>query len=226
MISSTTQRWVLAAGIGGPAQFTAVAAAVGWVRPGYSSIAQPVSELGVGPLSGLLNASLVVLGGCLVVFAVGFVTSTRGLLPRRRSRAGAVLLALPGFGFAVAGLIPLDSPVAVLHWVVGASLVFYPPPVVLVLVGMWMRRAPALRAPGRLAVGAGLVLVPLVVAMYLVFAPGSPFEPWGLGGLVERLVFTVLLGWYFLAAVLLLRRRAPIIPATPGDVAGTTPQHR
>jgi hypothetical membrane protein len=228
MVSVTVQRWFLAAGVAGPVQFTAVTAAVGWLRPGYSTIVQPVSELGVGPLAGLVNVSLLVLGGCLVGFAVGFATSTRELLSRRRRLAGAVLLALPGLGFAAAGLIPLDSPVAVLHWVIGATLTFYPPPVVLVVVGVWLRRSPRLRALGLLSVGAGVALVPLVAAMYLVFVPGSPFEPWGVGGLVERLVFVVLLGWYVLAAVALGRRwpSGEPAPATPGDVAAPTPQRR
>lgn len=226
MISSTVQRWCLAAGVGGPVQFTAVTAAVGLVRPGYSPVADPVSDLGVGPLAGLVNASLVVLGACLVVFVVGFATRTRELLPRRPRRVGAVLLALPGLGFAAAGLIPLDSPVSMLHWLVGATLTFFPPPVALVLVGTWMRRSPGLRALGRLSAGAGLVLVPLVVAMFLAFAPVSPFEPLGLGGLAERLVFLVLLGWYVLAAVALLRLRAPIGPATSAGVATPTPQPR
>jgi hypothetical membrane protein len=214
------RRWVLGAGIAGPAQFAVVTAVVGGERPGYSALAQPVSELGVGPLAAVLNASLVVLGGCLVLVAAG----VRLLLPRRRRTLAAVLLGLPGAGFAVAGFIPLDSPVALLHWVIGASLVFYPPPVVLVLVGVWLRRAPGLRALAGLSVAAGVALVPLVVGMYVVFAPGSPFAAWGVGGLVERLTFGVLLSWYALAAAVFTARWTAA--TTPGDVAGPTPQHR
>jgi hypothetical protein len=85
-----------------------------------------------------------------------------------------------------------------------------------------MRRSPRLRALGRLSVGTGIVLVPLVVGMYLVFVPGSPFEPWGLGGLAERLVFVVLLGWYVLAAAALGRRAPSGEPRGRSAAAGRT----
>jgi hypothetical membrane protein len=91
------------AGIALPVFFTAMVAFESLVRPGYSQIANEVSDLGVGPYSGIMNTNFVVSGILAAIFGLGLgaALSVEG---RRAARRVRVALEIFGAGVIIAGV--------------------------------------------------------------------------------------------------------------------------
>lgn len=90
--------------------------AAGRLSPGFGWWTDALSDLGVMSMGLLFNASLVVAGVCLTVFAV----SLRGVVPDRASgRVGVALLASGGLALATVGIVTLDF--GVLHTVAATA---------------------------------------------------------------------------------------------------------
>jgi len=196
--SSLTDRLLLWGGVAGPVIFVLAFTIAGLLRPGYSPIEQAISDLGVGPNLWLLNVPLVLLGAFIVAFCVGF---TRVLGPRLGDPwrwICTVLLALPGLGYAWAGIFTEAPATMTLHWVVGMPLVGLGAIAGFLITGLRLRRLESFRGLGTYSVVASLLTLALIVVM---------FSTWtlGFGGLTERVFFIEILAWYVVAAFRLLR---------------------
>ncbi len=88
------------AGVLGPAVFITAFTIQGWLRPGYSSRNNVISELSLGPWGWVQILNFVFSGALIIAFAWGVA---RAFPTGRASRAGPVMLALIGTGLAVSG---------------------------------------------------------------------------------------------------------------------------
>jgi hypothetical membrane protein len=103
--------------------FVVTCTIAGLLRPGYSPLHQAISDLGVGSVAWLLNISVVAMGVLLIGCCAAFLRVLGPTLgdPWRWVCSG--LLALPGLGFAWAGIFTEAPATVTLHWVVGMPLV-------------------------------------------------------------------------------------------------------
>jgi hypothetical membrane protein len=189
-------RWLSLGGAIGPILFVAAFTVGGVVRPDYSPIHQAVSDLGVGPNAWLLNVSLVLMGVCLLAFAVGFYLSRRPALSQAWRWACAVLLSCTGLGFAVAGIFTEAPATVAIHWMVGMPLLVLGSVVGFFLTGLALRYDTRWRGWSVYTLVASLVTIVLIATMFWVWTPGTPLAPERLGGLMERVVFIEILAWY------------------------------
>lgn len=161
----------------------------GFLRPGYSAIHQAVSDLGVGAHAWLLNISLVGMGVLLIGCCAAFLRALGPTLgdPWRWVCSG--LLALPGLGFAWAGIFTEAPATVTLHWIVGMPLVGFGSIGGFLVTGLRLRRLESWRGIGTYSVAASLCTFALMIAM---------FGTWtlGVGGLMERVFFVEILAWY------------------------------
>ena len=95
------------AGIIGPPFFVAVFIVVGFIKPGYNPVARTVSEGSIGELGWIQIANFLVLGGALLIFALGL---WQGFGDRWSGRVGSALVALAGVGLLAAGAFVPDPP--------------------------------------------------------------------------------------------------------------------
>jgi len=196
--SRLTNRLLLLGGVAGPVIFTLAFTIAGLLRPGYSPIQQAISDLGVGSNLWLLNVPLVVLGALIVAFCVGFARVLGSRLGNPWRWVCPVLLALPGLGYAWAGIFTEAPATMTLHWAVGMPLVGLGAIAGFLITGLRLRRLESLRGLGTYSVVASLLTLALIVVM---------FSTWmlGFGGLTERVFFVEILAWYVVAALRLLR---------------------
>jgi hypothetical membrane protein len=188
---SEASRWLALGGVAGPVAFVVTFTVAGFLRPGYSAVHQAVSDLGVGPNPWLLNATLMVLGLLLGAFAVGFAASPALPFGGAWRWVCGVLLALPGLGFADAGVFTEAPATVELHWMVGFPLLLLGSVAGFFLTGLALRRDPRWRAWGTYSVLAGPLTLVVIAVMFATW----PLPP-HLGGLMERVLFVEMLAWY------------------------------
>jgi hypothetical membrane protein len=189
-------RWLVLGGVVGPIVLCVDFTVAGLIRPGYSPIHQAISDLGIGSNGWLLNVSAVISGLLLVVFAVGFSLSMRAVLSRGWRWLSAILLALHGLGFAIAGTFTEAPATLAIHWLVGANLGFFGPVLAFLVVGLALRRDAQWRAWSSYTIVACLVTMMLVGVTFWVFTPGTTLASAHLGGLMERLSVVEIEAWY------------------------------
>lgn len=205
--------WLVLGGVVGPVAFLVAITVAGFIRPGYSQVHQAISDLGVGSNPWLLNLPLIALGPLLTAFAVGFWQSLGRVLGGRWRWICTVLIALPGLGCAWAGVFTEAPPTTTLHWVVVASDVGDRGTDVLIMVGSVVGFLVTGLRLRRIAGWGGWGTYSIVSSALTLALFGSAFALWtaGIGGLLERLWFFELLGWYFAFGWRLYRgrRRTP-----------------
>ena len=190
-------------GVAGPFLFAMAVLVSAALRPGYSHLTSPISELGaVGtPYAALMNyAGFVPAGLMLASFGIALA----GILPRHRlTLTAALLVALFGCGLAASGVVSCDpgcpqtggSLEQTLHNNIA-------PPMVLCLIiaagifGIQFRRLPAWRPQSIYS------LFTSVVALVFLIAVINSLESRKLTGLWQRLLFA---GLFFWCAVIALR---------------------
>jgi hypothetical membrane protein len=186
---STTTRLLGWCGILGPLIFVVAFTVAGLLRPGYSPIHQAISDLGIGHRAWLLNIALVAMGTALIACSLGLLRAIGPLLgdPWRWICPG--LLALPGLGFAWAGIFTEAPATLTLHWIVGMPLVGIGAIGGFLTTGVRLRRLEPWHGIGTYSIAAGLSTLALILAM---------FGTWtlGIGGLTERVFFLEILAWY------------------------------
>jgi hypothetical membrane protein len=201
-------RTLAAGGIIGPLQFAVVSTLLGAHRTGYSPVDQAISDLGIGANAWALNTSLVVLGLLLIGTAIGFYRTVRPETRTALRVATVVPHSLVGLGFGAAGVFPETNP---LHWLVGASLIYVGAPLSFLLAGFLLAGGGTRWRPwGFYSLIAGLVAIALIALTFYVFSSytwsAEPAAAVGhLGGLMERVAFTAILGWYVAFGWRLLR---------------------
>lgn len=185
-------KWSSFGGVVGPILFVVTFTVAGFFRPGYSPVYQAVSDLGVGDNGWILNASLVILGLLMSGFAISFYRTVRPEASPALRFVTALLIALVGVGFALAGIFPETTP---MHWVVSAPLVFLGAPLAFLLTGLLLRGDRAWRGWAIYSLIASLATVVLVPILFYTFSPSTPPTA-QVGGLMERVVFIEIFAWY------------------------------
>jgi hypothetical membrane protein len=204
-----TTRLLALGGVIGPLMFVVTCAIAGLLRPGYSPLHQAISDLGVGSLAWLLNISVVAMGALLIGCCAAFLRTLGPALgdPWRWVCSG--LLALPGLGFAWAGIFTEAPATVTLHWVVGMPLVAIGSIAGFLITGIRLRRLDPWRTIGTYSIAASLASLALIMIM---------FGTWtlGIGGLTERLFFAEIMAWYVVVGWRLSRDRVKFNGRAPG----------
>ena len=194
-------RWLALGAVAGPLLLTLAWFVLGFVSTGYSlwgtriapysAISQPLSGLGLGPTSPLMNAAFIVSGLLIIVGAFGIFRQIPELDHRERWACTA-LLALPGIGSVLDGVFTLES--FFLHFVGFAlaltTVVGFP------ISGLLLRRLPEWRPIGTALIVAGPLTLALAVLYFLTFTPTVEGVQTGVAGLTERILVVELQAWY------------------------------
>lgn len=118
--STTTQRMLATSGVIGPILFTAVVVILALLRPEYSHISQPISDLGAvgAPNATIQDANFIVFGLLVLAFAYGL---HKGIGDGKGSKIGPIAVAFfGGFSAIGDGIFPLPmEPFHTLLFLVG-----------------------------------------------------------------------------------------------------------
>ena len=143
------------------------------LRPGYSPVSQPASDLGIGPFGEWVDAGVVVLALLKIALAMAFFVATRPILSGAWRWACVLLIALPGLGNIVTATFTEAPDTVVIHSlasavvVVASIMMFF-------IVGAALWRAPGWQGFGIFSEVGGVVFLLLAVLLYLAFVPTSP----------------------------------------------------
>lgn len=183
-------------GVAGPILYTLVFILAGFFHPGYSSLEQPISNLGaLEPNAWIQNANFVVSGLLFIAFAFGFFQMLRPMSSGQWLKVSTVFLVLSGVGLACAGFFHTDIPGfppttvhGVIHniifFVVYLSLL-----IALFIIGWHLRKIPFWRGYGWYSIITGLVMIGLF------FGLGAA-STHHLGGLFQRIFELEAYAWY------------------------------
>jgi hypothetical membrane protein len=201
--SDSTTRLLALGGIIGPLIFVMACTIAGILRPGYSPLHQAISDLGVGPLAWLLNVPLIVMGLLLIACSAAILRTLGPALgdPWRWVCFG--LLALPGLGFAWAGIFTEAPATVTLHWMVGMPLIAIGSTAGFLITGIRLRRLDSWRGIGTYSIAAAVTSLALITIM---------FTTWtlGIGGLTERVFFLEIMAWYVIVGWRLANDRSKL----------------
>jgi Protein of unknown function (DUF998) len=176
------------------------------VRPGYSPVSQPASDLGIGPFGGWVDAGVIVLALLKIGLAIAFFMLMRPMLGSVWRTICALLIALPGLGNIVTAIFT-EAPATLAIHSLASAVVVLACLMMFFIVGAALFRAPGWHGFATFSIVAGVVFVVLAVSLYLTFAPTSPLAVLHVGGLSERVVifwrdlWYAVLGWYILKLV-------------------------
>jgi hypothetical protein len=187
-------RWLTFGAISGPILFALAYTILGFLRPGFSFISEPVSGLGVGENALAMNASFIITGALIFVGVIGIFQNMRELGTVARWSC-IILLELSPIGMILCGLYNYEF---TLHFI-GFFLACGSPVICYLVVGLLLRRVQNYRNIGNwLIAGSPLTLILMYMFMttfdYLNTDVGS-------AGLIERILiievhaFYVALGW-------------------------------
>jgi hypothetical membrane protein len=187
--TGATTRLLALGGVIGPLIFAVACTVAGFLRAGYSPLHQAISDLGVGSLAWLLNVPVIVMGLLLIACSAAILRTLGPALgdPWRWVCSG--LLALPGLGFAWAGIFTEAPATVTLHWMVGMPLIAIGSVAGFLITGIRLRRLQSWRGIGTYSIAASLTSLALITIM---------FATWtlGIGGLTERVFFLEIMAWY------------------------------
>jgi hypothetical membrane protein len=202
--ASSLTRTLALAGIIGPAVFTTLVIAQGFLQPDYSHVRLPISALAAWPMGWIQGLNFYITGALTTAFAVAL---HRGIQPTARGVAAFVALAMSGIGIVLAAVfpwkmingVPTETP---LH-VVGAITAFASTGVGYVLFSRRMQADPRWRdlATYTLSTGIGVLLLFVTLGAFAI-DDAAPLHPWA--GLLQRVVCAV---WFTCMIVLALRLR-------------------
>jgi len=199
------------AGMIGPALFTLVFTLEGFLREGYDPVQMYVSELSIGLRGWIQIVNFMVLGLCLMVFAIGV---SKAFPAGKASRAGPILLLIIAACYFISGPLVTDpaamfdnqqSVQGFLHGIFGA-LVFALSPVCCFVFWRRFRVDANWEHLRRWTLLAGIVMVVTVVLMKVAQPLTSPLNAWA--GLIQRCSLVVFYVWIFAFALKLKRGHA------------------
>lgn len=203
----------LSSGIVAAAIYTAVVLVAGYLTPGYSHVAQPVSSLYESGARGgqFVAAAFVVYNVFVVAFALALArTVEASAAPRKRvGLAAAWSLVLTGVAGAIDAVVPQDpigaalTTTGTLH-IVFAALASLLTMVAIGLFSAWCLARPAFRGLGWYSMGSLVVIFVSGGAAAAATAGGS-----NLMGLAERGAIFGFEVWLFVVSAVLTRKREP-----------------
>jgi hypothetical membrane protein len=201
--TGATTRLLALGGVVGPLIFAVACTVAGFLRAGYSPLHQAISDLGVGSLAWLLNVPVIVMGLLLIACSAAILRTLGPALgdPWRWVCSG--LLALPGLGFAWAGIFTEAPATVTLHWMVGMPLIAIGSVAGFLITGIRLRRLQSWRGIGTYSIAASLTSLALITIM---------FATWtlGIGGLTERVFFVEIMAWYVIVGWRLANDRSEL----------------
>jgi hypothetical membrane protein len=201
--TGATTRLLALGGVIGPLIFAVACTVAGFLRAGYSPLHQAISDLGVGSLAWLLNVPVIVMGLLLIACSAAILRTLGPALgdPWRWVCSG--LLALPGLGFAWAGIFTEAPATVTLHWMVGMPLIAIGSVAGFLITGIRLRRLQSWRGIGTYSIAASLTSLALITIM---------FATWtlGIGGLTERVFFLEIMAWYVIVGWRLANDRSEL----------------
>jgi hypothetical protein len=170
-----------------------IAILIAFAVPGYSSVAQHISELALlnHPAAATQRITAVVTGVSILGFGLGLV-----LLAPRTFRFTSVTAALFAISMMSNGIFTMRTP---LHGLYGLGLFMALVPAFLATEFPWRE--------GRIA----LVRLSLAVALFNMsyeWLIVSEFDPPGFRGLTQRVATLVIFGWYSIAAFMVVRAQS------------------
>ncbi|MFE3057854.1 DUF998 domain-containing protein [Nocardia sp. NPDC059239] len=183
--------------------FTLAYLVLGPLRPGYSQIADQISDLGVGRLAPVMNATFI-LSGLLLFGAASAIA--RGVRPAVGTSARwiAVLLTIPAIGQILCGIFTEARPTQGPH-VLGAMMGFAIPVLAFPITGSILRRSPAYRRIGNRLLASGPLALIMLVIFFNTGAPEAAGKHLGIGGLTERIMVLHVQFWYIAISAAVLR---------------------
>lgn len=217
---SNRERWFVLAGVLGSIGFVAAWLLAGFLRPGYSVVQQPISDLGVGPFGWLIDVLGGVAGLLKVGFALGFALVIKRVVGNGWRFTASGLLVLSGLSMLVVSTFT-DAPATVrihsMATVVGISSRL----LAMVTVGVGLLATKNLRGWGVYSLLTAFLTLALGVVEFSVFNPASPLASAHIGGLAERIFVIEVESWYIALGLLLFS----LSPARGGEgaTAGRTP---
>lgn len=160
--------------------------------PGYSSIAQHISEAALldHPIALIQRIAAIVAGLSVLMFGVGMLGTSSGPMPFT-----AMIAIITGVSLASNGVFVMGSPLHGLYGVGGFSLMLVP-----AFFAAEIRQAPGNQALRRVSLAVALLSVAYIWSM-MVRVELPEYR-----GLVQRIFTVVYFGWYALAALGLLHR--------------------
>jgi hypothetical membrane protein len=188
-------RWLALGAVVGPIYFVLAYTILGFRRPGYSLVSEPISGLGVGPYAPVMNASFAMMGLLIFVGVIGIFQNMKELGTVARWSC-IILLELSPIGAIICGLYTYQT--FSLHFI-GFFLACGTPVICYLVVGLLLRRVPLYRRFGNwLILGSPLTLI--LMYMYMTTFDYLHTDV-GTAGLTERVlilevhVFYMVLGW-------------------------------
>lgn len=205
-------RTLLGCGAVGAVLFVLIFLLDGATRPGYDPVYHPVSALSLGNRGWIQIANFVLTGLLMVAFAVGL---RRALYPGRGALWGPLLFGAFGLSLVCSGIFVMDpmqeyTPGApagipqdvswhhIVHDVFGI-IVFLSLPIACFVFARRFAAKPARLGWTAYSLITGLALLMLLVAFGTAWENDSP-----VGGLIQRAMLIVGLGWVALVAVYLM----------------------
>jgi hypothetical protein len=198
-VQSTRMFRILSLGmILGPALFTMTWCVLGFLRPEFDIISNPVSGLGVGDYGLLMNAGFVACGLATFLGVLGVF----GVIAAREahwSRFCFILLGISAAGVAIDGLFTFRS---FFPHFVGFLLAAGLPVVGFPLTGRHLRASTRERRLGAWLFASGPLLLALMALFFATFDPLKVDAGIGVAGLTERILILTLhgtfaaLGWW------------------------------
>jgi len=180
--------WLLLVGC---LQFVLAEALSASMTPGYSYVRDYISDLGIGPGATVFNASMVLMGACILAAS---------LVMRRRLGSGISLALAVVLGLGIAGVGVFPEDVMPAHLI--ASLVAFTLGGVAPIYTSRMVDPPLNRV--------GLALGVLSIASLVWFMAGRGTPSWPLGpGFVERMIVYPLMAWGILMGAQFIQKRNP-----------------
>jgi hypothetical membrane protein len=197
-------RWLALGAVAGPVLGTLVWIVLGFLRPGYSPISQPVSALGIGPNGAFMNAAFMFDGLLCSVAVIAVFQGLKNELGAAARWTCTALLLLSPCGLLWIGIFTMNT--LALH-LLGAQLAFAAPIIALPVAGFVLRRVPSWRRLGTWMIVIG---GPLTLALLIGFIASVPVSERVTGGgsygLWERALASEVLGWYVAIGWLAFRR--------------------
>jgi len=197
-------RWLALGAVVGPVLGTLAWIVLGFLRPGYSPISQPVSALGTGHNGVFMNAAFMFDGLLSMVAVIAVFQSLKNELGTAACWTCMALLLLSPFGLLWVGIFTMNT--LTLH-LVGAQLAFATPIIALPIAGFLLRRVPKWRRFGtRMLVVGGPLTLALLIGFIMSVPMSEKITGGGSYGVWERALASEVIGWYVALGWLTFRR--------------------
>ena len=185
----------------GPVIFTISWIVLGFVSTGYtmwditvssySPITQQISGLGLGNTALFMNGAFILSGLFIVLGSIGFARALTGK-SRKLAVRSAILLSLVGVGSIIDGIFTF---IYFMPHMIGFLLALSPI-VTFPYLGLKLRQDKKWRAIGTIMMIASPTLLLLAIIYFMSFKPEEAALNVGIAGVTERILVTVLMGFY------------------------------